>query len=106
MKKISSIQYAVKNESDVKQNIAHMPTSTLFFIGMVIAQHETTSDSYKIILKALQIAIRSDWFIHKIKNETQGSYLKAIRSFFVKSKKTSQKTTNHPQRKKKYCFSR
>lgn len=82
MKKISSIQYAVKNESDGKQNIAHMPTSTLFFNGMVIAQHETTSDSYKIILKALQIAIRSDWFIHKIKNETQGSYLKAISSFF------------------------
>ena len=82
MKKISSMQYAVKSDVDDQSDVAQIPTSTIIFDGEVIAEHKTKSTKFIAIRKTIQLAIKSTWFVHKIKKETRANYLGSISSFY------------------------
>lgn len=82
VKKISSTQYAVKNDVDGKDYVALIPTTTIIFDGEVVAEYKTKSTKLIAIRKAIQLAIKSNWFVHKLKKETRANYLGSISSFY------------------------
>ena len=82
MKRISSKQYAVSSDNNAEIDVGLISTSTIFFNGEVIAEHETESIKFRAIRKAIQIALKSNWFKHTLKEETRANYLAAIISFY------------------------